>query len=195
MDHWFLCAKLRVRFVIYLLYCSYGPFWIYTTVIFCLSAVPNILLYQGIDKFYYNFEIVGLAFGFIYVEGFLFPIILTFFLKSLSIDCTYIQNVCLYGYSMCNAIICLLLCSFNVCILHYVLLGYAFATKAWFILHNMLASYPIPIPKKAIITILVAGEAALQFFVVKIFFISCVNDQAAATNTQSHYQQCRTFEI
>jgi hypothetical protein len=78
---------------------------------------------------------------------------------------------------MCATIICLLLCSFNVCILHLVLLAYAFATKAWFILHNMLSSYAIPVPKKALITILVAAEAGLQFFVIKFFFISCVNDQ------------------
>lgn len=60
---------------------SYGPFWILTTVIFCLSAVPNILNYQGSQNFQYNFEAVGLAFGFIYVEGFLFPVALTFVLK------------------------------------------------------------------------------------------------------------------
>jgi hypothetical protein len=60
---------------------SYGPFWIYTTVVFCLSAVPNILLYQGSNNFQYNFEIVGVAFSFMYMIGFLYPVIMTFIMK------------------------------------------------------------------------------------------------------------------
>ena len=74
---------------------------------------------------------------------------------------------------MCAVVICLLLCSINVCVLHIVLLAYAFGTKAWFILNNMLTHYNIPIPKKALIAGFVIGEAVLQFFVVKVFFINC----------------------
>lgn len=158
-----------------------------------LSAVPNILLYQGSQNFQYNFEIVGLAFGFVYILGFLFPIILTFILKLLGVECAYIQNICIFGYSMCAPIICALLCSINSCILHIVLLGYAFATKAWFITSNMLSSYAIPIPKKALIMGLVVGEAVLWFFVVKLFFINCVEEKPSTTTQGQGHLMDRFF--
>lgn len=144
------------------------------------------------SSFQYDFEIVGIAFGFIYLEGFLFPVILTFILKLLGVDCTYIQNTCIYGYSMCTVVICLLLCSINSCILHIVLLCYAFATKAWFILNNMLSSYAIPIPKKALITGLVVGEAILQFFVIKVFFVKCVQEEST-TQSPHHMMISHLF--
>lgn len=91
---------------------------------------------------------------------------------------------------MCIVVICLLLCSINVCLLHIILLGYAFTTKALFILNNIFKSYNIPIPKKALITGLVIGEAVLQFFVIKVFFINCVPESEPASSkstSQSHH--------
>jgi len=92
-------------------------------------------------------------------------------LNVMGVNCSYIQNICLYGYSLCVCIVCVLICSVNVCILHYVLLGYAFVSKALFVLGNFNKGYQIPIAKKAVIMGLVIGEAALQFFIVKFFFI------------------------
>lgn len=101
---------------------------------------------------------------------------------------------------MCAVIICLLLCSINVCLLHIILLAYAFATKAWFIFNNMRAAYNIPVAKKALIMGLVFGEAALQFFVVKIFFINCAETQPsvnppATQNHQGVWFHARKFVI
>lgn len=51
-------------------YDLYGPFWIYSTLAFCLGAVPNIVAYQNSTQFSYNFEFVAFALGLIYTEGF-----------------------------------------------------------------------------------------------------------------------------
>lgn len=58
---------------------------------------------------------------------------------------------------MFAVIVCLLLCSVNVCLLHFILLGYAFVTKAFFIFNNMRSAYAIPVAKKALIMGLVFG--------------------------------------
>lgn len=34
---------------------SYGPFWIHTTIVFCLGAVHNILQYQGNPDYDYDY--------------------------------------------------------------------------------------------------------------------------------------------
>jgi hypothetical protein len=70
--------------------------------------------------------------------------------------------------------IAVLLCSINNCLVHILLLGIALAIKAIFIMNNYNKSYAIPVAKKTLILGLVIGEAALQFFVIKFFFINCI---------------------
>lgn len=41
-------------------------------------------------------------------------------------------------------------------------------------MNNYNKSYAIPVAKKTLILGLVIGEAALQFFVIKFFFINCI---------------------
>lgn len=63
--------------------CSYGPFWIHTTVVFCLGAVHNMIQYQGDSSYDYDFEILGEAFFAMYVLGFGLPLGIGFIMKSI----------------------------------------------------------------------------------------------------------------
>lgn len=76
---------------------------------------------------------------------------------------------------MVPCIICLLFCSFNVCILHLVLLGYAMGSKAAFIIKNLNQGIPISSSKKVIAYGVIIGEVVLQFFVFRLAFIKCAS--------------------
>ena len=133
-----------------------------------------------------------------YIEGFGFPILFTFLLKFLGANCTHIQIICIYGYSMAPTIICLLLCSLNVCILHIILIGYAMGSKAAFLVKNIFQSLEVSSKKKLIVIGFVVGEAVLQFFVFKLAFIKCASapetaPEATPNHSLSDYFRMRHF--
>lgn len=130
-----------------------------------------------------------------YIEGFLFPVLLTFLLKFLGGDHTHIQIICLYGYSMSAYIICLLLCSINVCILHYIFLIYGAVTKIAFISKNLFEGQEIATNKKFLIMGLIIVEAAFQLLVFKIGFIVCATSASEEHQMQHNYFSSRKFEI
>jgi hypothetical protein len=92
----------------------------------------------------------------------------------MGVNCTYIQNICIYGYSISVLVIGVLLCSINNCLVHILLLGISLLIKAIFIINNFNKSYGIPVAKKTIIIGFIVGEVILQFFVIKFFFINCI---------------------
>lgn len=171
---------------------SYGPFWIHTTVVFCLGAVHNMLKYQANPDYNYDFEILGEGFFAMYVLGFGLPIAIGFIMKAIGkkcckkgANCTIIQILCLYGYSVSVYIPCILLCSFNVCLLHWILLGYGAANKIYFVFKNINQGFEIPVARKLIVTVLIIVEGLLQFLIFKIRFISCA-DQFVPSGGQKH---------
>ena len=122
-----------------------------------------------------------------YVEGFGFPFLLTFLLRFLgAANLAHIQMICLYGYSMTPCIICLLFCSFNVCILHIALLAYGLGSKAACIMKNIGQGIEIPSSKKLLVIGVVLAEAALQFFVFKLTYIRC-GEAPLSTSTNTHH--------
>jgi hypothetical protein len=102
------------------------------------------LKYQSNPDYDYNFEILGEGFFAMYALGFGLPIAMGFIMKALrkyfviqDVNCTIIQILCLYGYSVSVYIPCILLCSFNVCLLHWILLGYGAVNKIYFVFKNI----------------------------------------------------------
>lgn len=185
---------------------SYGPFWIHTTIVFCLGAVHNILQYQGNPNYDYDFQILGEAFFAMYALGFGLPIGIAFAMKAIGnidynigVNCTIIQVMCLYGYSVSIYIFCIILCSFNICLLHWIFLTYAAVNKAYFVFKNISEGFEIPPGKKIIIIVLIIIEVLLQFFLFKIRFIYCA-DQVIPSSGQKHmlgsmeYLHFRSFE-
>jgi hypothetical protein len=117
----------------------------------------------------------------------------------MGVNSKYIQNICIYGYSISALVVAVLLCSINNCLVHILLLGIALVIKALFIINNFNKSYAIPVAKKTLIFGLVVGEAALQFFVIKFFFINCTesSDLSSTPAQPNHLLQnwlhIRTF--
>jgi ABC-type antimicrobial peptide transport system permease subunit len=79
-----------------------------------------------------------------YALGFGLPIGIAAIMKAigknysnLGINCTIIQILSLYGYSVSIYIFCILLCSFNICLLHWIFLGYGVANKIYFVFKNI----------------------------------------------------------
>lgn len=130
-----------------------------------------------------------------YIEGFLFPALLTFLLKFFGGNYSHIQVLCLYGYSMSTYIVCLLLCSFNVCILHYILLAYGTGVKIAFIWKNLFEGQEeIETKKRLLVIVLVIIEAVVQFLVIKIVFIVCAVASTNSEQTTSHLLTRKYYE-
>lgn len=79
-----------------------------------------------------------------YVLGFGLPLAIGFIMKALGkiyfnvgINTTVFQIVCLYGYSVSIYIFCIALCSLNICLLHWIFLGYAAVNKFYFVFKNI----------------------------------------------------------
>lgn len=119
----------------------YGPFWLYTTMIFVVGAVHNVLIYQNNhENFSYNFEMVTMAVTVFYLLGLALSAVIGLIFSCLGIEAKTIQIVCLYGYSMATYIICILLCMVNSTLATWILLIYAATSKAIYILKNVFES-------------------------------------------------------
>lgn len=101
------------------------------------------------------------------------PVAFYFILKCLGVESSIMQMICLYGYSMATYIPAILLCSVNVCILSYLLLGYAGGAKVGFVFKNLFAGDQVPSNKKIPIMVFILLEAGVQFLVFKIAFVIC----------------------
>ena len=77
----------------------YGPFWIYTTLIFMLSAMGNIANWIKGNTTAVAFGDIEKAAVMIYVIGFLVPLLLSFIMKVFGSQTPYVQILCIYGYS------------------------------------------------------------------------------------------------
>lgn len=98
---------------------------------------------------------------------------------------------------MAPAIICLLLCSLNVCILHIILIAYAMGSKAAFLTKSITSDLQISSKKKVIAIGVIIAEAVLQFFVFRLAFIKCASPPAEAAQSPHHlfeYFRVRNFE-
>ena len=102
------------------------------------------------------------------------------------VNCTVIQILCIYGYSASIYIFCILLCSFNICLLHWIFLGYGCASKIYFVFKNIHEGFEIPVAKKLVVTAIIVFEGLLQAFLFKVRFIYCADQVIPATSKLSH---------
>lgn len=80
----------------------YGPFWLYTTLIFLLAFSENLHNYirLGYDRFEYDFENVPHSFFTVYGVGFGVPLAISFTMKYIaSTELKFREVTCIYGYS------------------------------------------------------------------------------------------------
>jgi protein YIPF1/2 len=101
----------------------YGPFWIYTTLIFILAFAENMQNYLsvGSDEFQYDFANIPTSFFVVYGVGFGAPLGLSFLMKYMNdAELKFREITCIYGYSYTSIVICALLCSIPVNILQWI---------------------------------------------------------------------------
>lgn len=150
-----LRSKSRLRHVLTISF-RYGPFWIYATMVFVCSAIHNILKYMVVpNNFAYSYAVIGSSLGIFYVLGMALSALFGLIFGCMGIQSKVVMIVCLYGYSMCNYVIAVLLCIFNLPLLTWLFLLYGAGTKVAFVLKNIFDKLQVPTGKKVLILILV----------------------------------------
>lgn len=119
----------------------YGPFWIYTTLIFVIAAAGALSNYFGGDNsatgiFDVRVPLVGTI---IYIFGFALPLFLYLAFKFVfkNSDLSYIQCLCLYGYSLAVFIPVMLICSIGIEVLQWIFVFYGSLSSTMFVLFNL----------------------------------------------------------
>ncbi|KAG6609410.1 YIPF1 protein [Phytophthora cinnamomi] len=120
---------------------AYGPFWLSTTLIFCLASCSNaasFLDYEGnTDEWAYDFS--RLASAYTLVEIFLLglPMLIWLVGKYFQVPMTLLFLVCLYGYSSIMFIPAAILCVSPIDAMDWVVMLMAMAWSLYFLLNNL----------------------------------------------------------
>ena len=153
----------------------YGPFWIYTTIIFLIALIGNFSEYiHSKDKknFVYDYNHVPHAIFIIYGFGFGAPFILWIISKFVfRIYIDLLTNVCIYGYSYTILVPILLLCIIPYKIVSTLALLYFLIHNCTFLFFNMYLIIQQKAPKaKYLVLGLLGGTQIVLFLFLKFYF-------------------------
>ena len=153
----------------------YGPFWIFTTIIFLIALIGNFSSYVHAEdktKFVYDYNHVPHAIFIIYGFGFGAPIVLWIIMKFIfRIDIDLLTNLCIYGYSYTILIPILLVCIIPFKLLATLALLYFLIHSCTFLFHNMYLVIQQRAQKsKYVVLGLLGGIQLLLFFFLKFYF-------------------------
>ena len=153
----------------------YGPFWIFTTIIFLIALIGNISSYmhsEDKEKFVYDYNHVPHAIFIIYGFGFGAPFTLWLIMKFLfKIDIDLITNICIYGYSYTILIPILLICIIPFKLISTLALLYFLIHSCTFLFYNMYLVIQQKAQKsKYVVLGLLGGIQLLLFFFLKFHF-------------------------
>jgi hypothetical protein len=115
----------------------YGPFWIYTTLIFLIACGSSLSKYFNGDyskNYFQNF--VRTAGTLIYFFGFGFPLLFCGALKFIGDSISYFYVICIYGYSFTCFIPVMLICSCGVGFIQWIFLLYGSINSTMFVVIN-----------------------------------------------------------
>ena len=115
----------------------YGPFWIYTTLIFSIAAGGSLSKYFNdisTENFFQKF--VPIAGSLIYIIGFCFPLLLYFGMRIFGEKIPYFTIVCIYGYSFTCFIPVMLICSCGIGFIQWIFLLYGSINSTMFVVIN-----------------------------------------------------------
>ncbi|KAF1313514.1 Yipf1 protein, partial [Globisporangium splendens] len=120
---------------------AYGPFWLSTTLIFCLASCSNVASYMDFngDISEWSYDFSRLASAYTLVEIFLFglPVLLWLLGKYMSVPMTLSFLLCLYGYSMAIFIPASIACMAPADGFDWVVLLLSMAWSLFFLLNNL----------------------------------------------------------
>jgi hypothetical protein len=153
----------------------YGPFWIFTTIIFLIALIGNFSSYVHAEdktKFVYDYNHVPHAIFIIYGFGFGAPIVLWIIMKFIfRIDIDLLTNLCIYGYSYTILIPILLVCIIPFKLVATLALLYFLIHSCTFLFHNMYLVIQQRAQKsKYVVLGLLGGIQLLLFFFLKFYF-------------------------
>ena len=153
----------------------YGPFWIFTTIIFLIALIGNVTSYfQAEDKenYVYNYNHVPHAVFIIYGFGFGAPFILWIISKFVfRIDIDLLTNMCVYGYSYTILVPILLICIIPSKLISTLALLYFLVHSCTFLFYNMYLIIQQKAPKsKYIVLGLLGGVQFVLFLLLKFYF-------------------------
>lgn len=150
----------------------YGPFWIYTCLIFIIAASGSLSRrFQGNTVNHFFEAFVSIAVCVIYSTGFLVPLLLYGLMKMFGSQSSYASTVCIYGYSYTIYIPVILACAIGINIAQWILLIYAACSSTSFILVNYWKEMSKYIDRKRyiLIVIIILCQIGL-FFCFKLYF-------------------------
>ena len=149
--------------------------------VFVCSAIHNLLKYESNStNFAYSYAVIGSSLGIFYVLGMGLSALYGLIFGCMGLQSKVVHIVCLYGYSMCNYIIAVILCVFNLPLITWIFLLYGAGTKVAFILKNIFDKLQVPTGKKVLIVILVVAEAFIQLMAIKFMLIVNYNSTTGA---------------
>ena len=151
----------------------YGPFWIYTTLIFVIASGGSLSKYFNGDnsKNYFQSFVRG-AGSLIYIFGFGFPFLIWGYMKFIGEVISYFYILCIYGYSFSPFIPIIILCSCGINVIQWILLCYAIGNSTLFIITNLWKEISKQEQKKkySLIGIIVSFQFIL-FLILKLYFL------------------------
>eukprot|EP00586_Coscinodiscus_wailesii_P017791 CAMPEP_0172505610 /NCGR_PEP_ID=MMETSP1066-20121228/187702_1 /TAXON_ID=671091 /ORGANISM="Coscinodiscus wailesii, Strain CCMP2513" /LENGTH=305 /DNA_ID=CAMNT_0013282289 /DNA_START=195 /DNA_END=1112 /DNA_ORIENTATION=- len=119
---------------------AYGPFWISTTLVFFVAVTSNMSAYlhaEEKDAFEYDVSHLFRAMTLLYAYTYLLPLLYYFIFNCLSFQMTFMDLVCLYGYSLVPYCPVTLLCIVPDNFLVWFLLIGATVVSLIFVLRNV----------------------------------------------------------
>ena len=96
------------------------------------------------QNFQYNFKVIGVALTVFYLLGMGGSAIIGIIFGCIGINSKTPMIMSLYGYSMANYVLCVILCMLNMEMLSWLLLLYAGGAKIAYIMKNMFEKLDIP---------------------------------------------------
>jgi hypothetical protein len=149
----------------------YGPFWIYTTLIFLISASGSIFAYKNPYKTNIFQQYVPIAGTIVYSIGFGLPLVAYICFKVIGEKISYITCVCIYGYSLSVFIPVLVVCSLGIQVLVWLLLLYGAGASTMFIIVNYWKGLGGQVGNKKFVLIgFVVFVQVLLFMLLKFYF-------------------------
>ncbi len=172
----------------------YGPFWIYTSLIFIISAsgsLSRILQGSKVSSFFQNF--VPTAAGLIYGIGFMTPFIMVIIMRCFGAKNSYITALCIYGYSYSIFIPVILICSSGYVVTQWILLIYGVFQSTSFIIVNYWRELGKYVDKLRIIIILLIIFCQMGlFFTFKLYFFQKFEEEINNNNMINALNQTKT---
>ena len=159
----------------------YGPFWIYTTLIYVIAAGGALSYYFTNSANNYFQMFVPVAGSILYSFGFGFPFALWLCMKIFKLNMKYVSLICLYGYSLCCLIPVLVLCSTGFGWIQWLFLTYGIANSTAFVLINLWNKIKsLEERNKYIFLGIFGGGQFILFLILKYYFFGSFKSNVVA---------------